>query len=159
MKLASMTDNYFDRFPQRKPIGCTVKIMIDVIRKLIQIETDSFVWQEKYLSEHNYDEQIDEDSTLKLLNFGDDYRKFIDSMSEGDLSDHGMLALPTVAPLSPTATLPPIMPGASASTPNAKQRLRRRLRKSTTVSLLIRKIKSLCSNIKVNKNYRITFLL
>jgi hypothetical protein len=32
------------------------------------------LFQEKYLSEHNYDEAIDEDSTLKLLNFGDDYR-------------------------------------------------------------------------------------
>ena len=38
--------------------------------------------QEKYLSEHNYDEPIDVDSTLKLLNFGDDYSKFIDSMSD-----------------------------------------------------------------------------
>ncbi len=50
-------------------------------------EVHSSLFQEKYLSEHNYEEQIDEDSTLKLLNFGDDYRKFIDSMSEGDLSD------------------------------------------------------------------------
>ena len=41
-----------------------------------------FVLQEKYLSEHNYDEPIDVDSTLKLLNFGDDYSKFIDSMSD-----------------------------------------------------------------------------
>lgn len=44
--------------------------------------------QEKYLSEHNYDEKIDEDSTLKLLNFGDDYRKFIDSLSEGQSSSN-----------------------------------------------------------------------
>jgi hypothetical protein len=35
-----------------------------------------------YLSEHNYDEPIDVDSTLKLLNFCDDYSKFIDSMSD-----------------------------------------------------------------------------
>ena len=42
--------------------------------------------QEKYLSEHNYDEPIDVDSTLKLLNFGDDYSKFIDSLSD-EISD------------------------------------------------------------------------
>ena len=41
-----------------------------------------YLFQEKYLSEHNYDEPIDVDSTLKLLNFGDDYSKFIDSMSD-----------------------------------------------------------------------------
>ena len=45
-----------------------------------------FILQEKYLSEHNYDEPIDVDSTLKLLNFGDDYSKFIDSLSD-EISD------------------------------------------------------------------------
>ena len=44
------------------------------------------ILQEKYLSEHNYDEPIDVDSTLKLLNFGDDYSKFIDSLSD-EISD------------------------------------------------------------------------
>ena len=39
--------------------------------------------QEKYLSEHNYDEQVDEDAALKILNFGDDYRNYIDSLSDG----------------------------------------------------------------------------
>jgi hypothetical protein len=43
--------------------------------------------QEKYLSEHNYDEQIDVDSTYKLLNFGDDYRNYIDSGPGSDFSD------------------------------------------------------------------------
>ena len=38
------------------------------------------------MSEHNYDEPIDVDSTLKLLNFGDDYSKFIDSLSD-EISD------------------------------------------------------------------------
>ena len=46
-----------------------------------------FFLQEKYLSEHNYDEQIDVDSTYKLLNFGDDYRNFIDSGPGSDFSD------------------------------------------------------------------------
>ena len=39
------------------------------------------------MSEHNYDEQIDVDSTYKLLNFGDDYRNFIDSGPGSDFSD------------------------------------------------------------------------
>lgn len=34
------------------------------------------------MSEHHYDEPIDEISTYRLLNFGDDYRKFIDSLSD-----------------------------------------------------------------------------
>ena len=38
--------------------------------------------QERYLSEYNYDEPIDEDRAKRLLNFGDDYRNFIDSLSE-----------------------------------------------------------------------------
>ena len=38
--------------------------------------------QERYLSEYNYDEPIDEDRAKNLLNFGDDYRNFIDSLSE-----------------------------------------------------------------------------
>jgi len=38
--------------------------------------------EERYLSEYNYDEPIDEDKARKLLNFGDDYRNFIDSLSE-----------------------------------------------------------------------------
>ena len=42
--------------------------------------------QERYLSEYNYDEQIDEDKARKLLNFGDDYRNFIDSLSESHSS-------------------------------------------------------------------------
>jgi len=37
---------------------------------------------ERYLSEYNYDEPIDEDRAKRLLNFGDDYRNFIDSLSE-----------------------------------------------------------------------------
>ena len=41
------------------------------------------------MSEHNYDEQIDDDSTYKLMNFGDDYRNFIDSGPGSDLSDFG----------------------------------------------------------------------
>lgn len=39
--------------------------------------------QEKYLSEHHYDEQVDEDAALRILNFGDDYRNYIDSLSDG----------------------------------------------------------------------------
>merc|ERR1719232_1229239 len=37
--------------------------------------------EERYLSEYNYDEPIDEDKARKLLNFGDDYRNFIESQS------------------------------------------------------------------------------
>ena len=46
--------------------------------KYYQIE----MLQERYLSEYNYDEPIDEDRAKRLLNFGDDYRNFIDSLSE-----------------------------------------------------------------------------
>ena len=35
--------------------------------------------QEKYLSEHNYEELLDLEATKSLLNFGDDYRNFIES--------------------------------------------------------------------------------
>lgn len=54
----------------------------------------TFIFQEKYLSEHNYDEPIDVDRTLKLLNFGDDYSKFIDSMSDefSDLEQNQIFA-------------------------------------------------------------------
>ena len=65
--------------------------------------------QEKYLSEHNYDEPIDVDSTLKLLNFGDDYSKFIDSMSD-EFSD-----------LDPTTVKP--------------QRTKRKIRRQSTVNI------------------------
>ena len=66
-----------------------------VIKKIEKTKYKNFVLliffynsflQEKYLSEHNYDEPIDVDSTLKLLNFGDDYSKFIDSLSD-EISD------------------------------------------------------------------------
>ena len=39
--------------------------------------------QEKYLSEHNYDEAVDEGAASQLLSFGDDYRNFLDSLSDG----------------------------------------------------------------------------
>ena len=65
--------------------------------------------QEKYLSEHNYDEPIDVDSTLKLLNFGDDYSKFIDSMSD-EFSD-----------LDPATVKP--------------QRTKRKIRRQSTVNI------------------------
>merc|ERR1711970_596047 len=42
--------------------------------------------EERYLSEYNYDEQLDEDKARKLLSFGDDYRNFIDSLSESQSS-------------------------------------------------------------------------
>ena len=67
--------------------------------------------QEKYLSEHNYDEPIDVDSTLKLLNFGDDYSKFIDSMSD-EFSD-----------LDPATVKP--------------QRTKRKIRRQSTVSIFL----------------------
>ena len=40
------------------------------------------IFQERYLSEYNYDEPIDEDRAKNLINFGDDYRNYIDSLSE-----------------------------------------------------------------------------
>ena len=70
---------------------------------------EDFYLQEKYLSEHNYDEPIDVDSTLKLLNFGDDYSKFIDSMSD-EFSD-----------LDPATVKP--------------QRTKRKIRRQSTVSI------------------------
>jgi hypothetical protein len=39
-------------------------------------------FQETYLSEHNYDETLDVESAKTILNFGDDYRNFIESNSE-----------------------------------------------------------------------------
>ena len=41
-----------------------------------------FVFQETYLSEHNYDEALDVETAKNILNFGDDYRNFIESNSE-----------------------------------------------------------------------------
>ena len=38
------------------------------------------------MSEYNYDEELDEDRAKRLLNFGDDYRNFIDSLSESHSS-------------------------------------------------------------------------
>merc|ERR1719362_1686997 len=47
----------------------------------------SELWDdERYLSEYNYDEELDEDRAKRLLNFGDDYRAFIDSLSESQQS-------------------------------------------------------------------------
>ena len=42
----------------------------------------TFVFQETYLSEHNYDEVMDVETAKNILNFGDDYRNFIESNSE-----------------------------------------------------------------------------
>lgn len=41
------------------------------------------------MSEHHYDEPRIDDSSLNMLNFGDDYRNYIDSLSEdeNDLDD------------------------------------------------------------------------
>ena len=80
--------------------------------------------QEKYLSEHNYDEPIDVDSTLKLLNFGDDYSKFIDSLSD-EISD---LDQNTVKP----------------------QRIKRKVRRSTVniIDFLIQEPSLFCQIIK-----------
>ena len=60
-------------------------------------------------------------------------------MSEGDLSDQGLAALPVVTPSSPTAAtaLTTAAANPNASTPNAKQKLKRRIRRSTTVSQLL----------------------
>ena len=42
--------------------------------------SDADYWdEEKYLSEHNYEELVDMESAKTLLNFGDDYRNFIES--------------------------------------------------------------------------------
>ena len=49
------------------------------------IHTFLFI-QENYLSEYNYNESLDEDNARKLLNFGDDYRNFMGSMSEDQSS-------------------------------------------------------------------------
>ncbi|XP_040580932.1 uncharacterized protein klar isoform X2 [Lepeophtheirus salmonis] len=48
------------------------------------VESEEDFWdQENYLSEHNYDEAIDEDTTYRVLNFGDDYSIYINSISDG----------------------------------------------------------------------------
>lgn len=47
------------------------------------VENISDFWdKEAYLSEYNYDEPIDVETAKKILNFGDDYRNFMDSHSE-----------------------------------------------------------------------------
>ena len=43
-------------------------------------------FQECYLSEYHYDEEIDLDKERKLMNFGEDYRNFLDSLSESHSS-------------------------------------------------------------------------
>jgi len=59
------------------------EISSDSLGKSNTSQTTSDYWdEERYLSEYNYDEQIDEDRTRKFLDFGDDYRNFIDSMSD-----------------------------------------------------------------------------
>ncbi|TRY78732.1 hypothetical protein TCAL_12845, partial [Tigriopus californicus] len=54
-----------------------------------EVEIIEFWDQESYLSEHHYDEPRIDDSSLNMLNFGDDYRNYIDSLSEdeNDLDD------------------------------------------------------------------------
>merc|ERR1711915_542386 len=42
--------------------------------------------EESYLSEYFYEEEIDNEKAHMLLNFGDDYRNFIDSLSEDQKS-------------------------------------------------------------------------
>ena len=54
-------------------------------------ETTIGRFQERYLSEYHYDEPIDEDKERRLLNFGDDYRNFLDSLSESHSSLGGHL--------------------------------------------------------------------
>ena len=39
-------------------------------------------FQERYLSEYHYDEEIDFEKETQLMNFGDDYRNFLDSLSD-----------------------------------------------------------------------------
>lgn len=47
----------------------------------------SDLWdEENYLSEHNYDEPLDDDKARRLLSFGDDYRNFMSSMSGSQTS-------------------------------------------------------------------------
>eukprot|EP00092_Neocalanus_flemingeri_P069927 GFUD01085778.1.p1 GENE.GFUD01085778.1~~GFUD01085778.1.p1 ORF type:complete len:804 (+),score=252.73 GFUD01085778.1:389-2800(+) len=49
----------------------------------IDVSQVSDFWdQETYLSEHNYDEVLDVETAKIILNFGDDYRNFIESNSE-----------------------------------------------------------------------------
>jgi len=50
---------------------------------LLDVTHVSDFWdQETYLSEHNYDEALDVETAKNILNFGDDYRNFIESNSE-----------------------------------------------------------------------------
>ena len=46
--------------------------------------SDADFWDQEnsYLSEHNYDETIDTETVRNLLDFGDDYRNFLESNSE-----------------------------------------------------------------------------
>lgn len=63
-------------------------------RGSLQSTVGSDLWdQENYLSEYNYDEPLEEDKARKLLNFGDDYRNFIGSMSESQSSINDALTL------------------------------------------------------------------
>eukprot|EP00096_Caligus_rogercresseyi_P008890 TRINITY_DN2898_c0_g1_i2.p1 TRINITY_DN2898_c0_g1~~TRINITY_DN2898_c0_g1_i2.p1 ORF type:complete len:918 (+),score=284.83 TRINITY_DN2898_c0_g1_i2:130-2883(+) len=69
--------------------GEAPKAIEDGGKKSLQIsprsnESEEDFWdQEHYLSEHNYDEAIDEDTAYRVLNFGDDYSVYINSMSDG----------------------------------------------------------------------------
>ena len=50
--------------------------------EIIQAIIFTHPFQEVYLSEHNYDEALDMETAKTILNFGDDYRNFIESNSE-----------------------------------------------------------------------------
>ena len=53
---------------------------LDMCRYLHSISYNNTYSQEtSYLSEHNYEETLDEETARKLLNFGDDYRNFLES--------------------------------------------------------------------------------
>ena len=86
--------------------------------------------QEKYLSEHNYDEPIDVDKTFKLLNFGDDYRNFIGS-GGSDFSDFACCKLGAAS-------------GSSANNTSRSSKNRRRIRR-TTVTIFNYLSRRLCS--------------
>ena len=71
---------YFDTSDAEYWDQVSIQHPLDMCRYLHSISYNNTYSQEtSYLSEHNYEETLDEETARKLLNFGDDYRNFLES--------------------------------------------------------------------------------
>ena len=71
---------YFDTSDAEYWDQVSIQHPLDMCSYLHSISYNNTNSQETcYLSEHNYEETLDEETARKLLNFGDDYRNFLES--------------------------------------------------------------------------------